>query len=395
LSIAQLELWRRSKVRSHPEIETLEVPYARVGGRELRLWVNRPRGGGLHPAMLDLHGGAWTHFDHHVDFVWCEGLARRGFAMVSVEFRLAPEHPWPTFLCDVRAAARWVRAHGAEIGVDAGALGAIGGSTGGHLALMLGMLPRDPEGRVTPALDTPDDGVAGVGWVVANYPIVDVLGRYQMIRAARFDPVSRAIGAGLRAALRLRGERLAGTRPVEMAGPVPRLGNPDAPLRRIASLRATSPRLGDAFGWSAQKLLWGVGRVPALKVLEYPGVLAAHDGAFACEAQMVEASPIEVVRRRALQRRPPLLIVQGRGDPNMTDEMTYGFATAYDAAGGEVRLCMLDGYGHGFGNVPSPQSDHMMDLAEQHARESMGGTGATRAAKERRHAGRNGSPALG
>ncbi len=173
------------------DIESFEVPYARVKGRDLVLWVNKPQAKGNFPVFLDIHGGAWTHFDHKVDFVWCQELARRGFAVCSIDFRLAPDHPWPTFLCDVRAASRWVHAHGREIGADPSVMGAIGGSTGGHLSLLLGLQPNDPRGRVTPALDTPDDAPAGIDFVCANYPIVDVLARYQMVRSAKFDPLTR------------------------------------------------------------------------------------------------------------------------------------------------------------------------------------------------------------
>ena len=140
------------------EIETRDIPFARTEeGDELMLRLYLPKGEGPFPAMLDLHGGAWTHFDHTVDFYWCEQFAQRGIVMASVDFRLAPKHPWPAFISDVRAASKWLHAHAAELGIDPNAIGAIGGSTGGHLSILLGLLPEDPAHPATTALDTPED----------------------------------------------------------------------------------------------------------------------------------------------------------------------------------------------------------------------------------------------
>ncbi|MBK7976498.1 MAG: alpha/beta hydrolase fold domain-containing protein [Deltaproteobacteria bacterium] len=81
----------------------LTVPYARAGERELRLFVTAPEGTrGPYPTLLDFHGGAWTHFEPRVDLAWCRELARAGVLSASVEFRLAPEHPWPAVLADAR-----------------------------------------------------------------------------------------------------------------------------------------------------------------------------------------------------------------------------------------------------------------------------------------------------
>ena len=111
-------------------------------GHAIELELVRPRGEGPFPALIDVHGGAWTHFGPEVDFVWCEGLARRGVATISVRMRLAPEHAFPACFEDVRDATRWVRSHARELAIDPERLGVIGGSTGGHLALLLGARAR-------------------------------------------------------------------------------------------------------------------------------------------------------------------------------------------------------------------------------------------------------------
>ncbi|MEW6777147.1 MAG: alpha/beta hydrolase, partial [Bdellovibrionota bacterium] len=351
------------------DIESFEVPYARVKGRDLVLWVNKPKAKGNFPVFLDIHGGAWTHFDHKVDFVWCQELARRGFTVCSIDFRLAPDHPWPTFLCDVRAASRWVHAHGKEIGADASVMGAIGGSTGGHLSLLLGLQPNDPRGRVTPALDTPDDAPAGIDFVCANYPIVDVLARYQMVKGARFDPLTQFAAKQITEAIRRRVERGGGVTK-NQHGPG-RLGNPSAIMERVLKLREENPWLGNAVGWGLQRALDSFGKLSVIKAVEYPSIVAAHDGAYSSEAEMIEASPTGICERREFQALPSILIQQGHDDPNMSDEMTENFARAYRRVGGEVELLFLENHGHGFGNLPSPQADRMIDRAEALARRTM------------------------
>ena len=80
-----------------------------------------------------------------------------GFAAFSVDYRLAPEFPFPAAVDDVLAAVAWVRAHAAEYGVDPREIGAIGESAGGHLAAMLAVLGRD-------SLDTGSRIAAAVSW---------------------------------------------------------------------------------------------------------------------------------------------------------------------------------------------------------------------------------------
>lgn len=327
------------------EIETIVVPYARAGERTLHLHVTRPRGHGPWPALLDIHGGAWTHFDPSVNFHWCRGLARRGHVVASIEMRLAPAHRWPAFLCDVRAAARWLRRHGAGLGVDpARPLGAIGGSTGGHLATLLAMWPDEPRHPVTTALDTPDDGPAAVDHAIALWPILDVVGRYRMVVApppphvrpviARFPPRASAPTAG---------------------------GATTTRLERLAALRERHPRLGDLAGAAVQRANAWLGDRALPRALLYRTLAIAHEGAFASEAEMEEASPLARARAGLVGARPAIAIIQGDRDPNLTPAMSRAFVDAYVAAGGCATLELVPELGHSFGNVPSAAADALVE----------------------------------
>ncbi|MCS6912070.1 MAG: alpha/beta hydrolase [Myxococcales bacterium] len=99
------------------------------------------------PVLLYLHGGGWVvgGLDTHDGL--CRGLARASrCAVVSLDYRLAPEHRFPAALEDAWAALVHLGAHGATLGLDAGRLGIGGDSAGGNLAAAATMLARDRGG---------------------------------------------------------------------------------------------------------------------------------------------------------------------------------------------------------------------------------------------------------
>jgi acetyl esterase/lipase len=117
-----------------------DVVYRTVNGRDLALDVYRPDDGALHPALLEIHGGGWTGGTKEGDGQLARDLAQQGFVVFVVEYRLAPADPYPAAVEDVQAALAWVRANAREHGADAEAVGAIGGSAGGHLVALLATL---------------------------------------------------------------------------------------------------------------------------------------------------------------------------------------------------------------------------------------------------------------
>ena len=133
------------------------IVYASPDGVPLKLDAYLPVSPGPHPAVILIHGGAWTlgYRSYEVDLA--ASLVKADFAAFAVDYRLAPEFPFPAAVEDVRAAVTWVRAHAAEYDIDPAAIGAIGESAGGHLAAMLAMLGTGP-------LDTGSRIAAAVSW---------------------------------------------------------------------------------------------------------------------------------------------------------------------------------------------------------------------------------------
>lgn len=338
-------------------IETDVIPFARTADGDLHLHVYRPRGTLPRAALLDIHGGAWTFFDHRVDFYWCEALAARGYLTASVEFRLAPRHPWPTFLCDIRAASRFLRAHAERFGLTERRIGAIGGSTGGHLATLLALWPSEPRQQVTEAIDTPDDADGHVDFAIPLWPILDVSGRYRMVTEARFDPVARRFAQ--RVARKSRERR-------------PPAGDPSERMQRLADLRRRSPWLGSLVSGSVQLASALGGSFPPTRAVLYDTLARAHEGAFRNVAEMEEASPLHLLRRGGAQHHPPLLIVQGSRDTNMTLAMTQDFVDEYRRQGGQVEFVFEAGLGHSYGNIPSDAADALIDRIDRFVAAQLG-----------------------
>jgi acetyl esterase len=101
----------------------------------------RPRQGA--PVALYVHGGGWVLHDLETHDAFCRYLAHAtGWALLAVDYRRAPEHPYPAPLDDVQTAGSWLRAHAREHRVDASFLPAIGDSSGANL--VAGLCVRDP-----------------------------------------------------------------------------------------------------------------------------------------------------------------------------------------------------------------------------------------------------------
>ena len=113
------------------------IEYAAAGDEHLQLNLARPKGEGPFPAVLCIHGGGFRAGNRESYDALCKKLAARGYVAATATYRLAPKHPFPAAVHDVKAAVRWLRANAAKYQIAPARIGVTGGSAGGHLAQFL------------------------------------------------------------------------------------------------------------------------------------------------------------------------------------------------------------------------------------------------------------------
>ncbi len=116
------------------------IEFSAPGGESLQMNLARPKAeGGRRPALLCIHGGGFRAGKREGWDARCRMFAERGYVAATVTYRLAPKHPFPAAIHDVKAAVRWLRANAEKYGVDPDRIGVVGDSAGGHLAQFLGV----------------------------------------------------------------------------------------------------------------------------------------------------------------------------------------------------------------------------------------------------------------
>lgn len=121
----------------------IDVIYSRVNGWEGRedIYFN-PKAPKPTPVVFNIHGGGWNHGTKESQTGFAS-FFKQGYAVVNVEYRLVQVAPAPAAVEDVRAALLYVVKHAKELNIDPHKIVMMGGSAGGHLALMGGLLQKD------------------------------------------------------------------------------------------------------------------------------------------------------------------------------------------------------------------------------------------------------------
>jgi acetyl esterase/lipase len=144
----------------------LNIVYAKVGDRELMLNAFLPnKANAPVPAIVEIHGGWWFGGDAatKVDEVggW-QVFMRRGLAVFSIQYRLGEAGGFPQNIRDCRNAIRFIRQNARRFNIDPDVIDVTGGSAGGHLSLMVAMVPENfDDGGPTPGLERVSAHVSG------------------------------------------------------------------------------------------------------------------------------------------------------------------------------------------------------------------------------------------
>ena len=148
-----------------PEMALIRELRAELAHGAVALRLYRPLGSAADaqlPVLVYFHGGGWTIGDLETHDTLCRELADgAGCAVVSVDYRLAPEHRFPGAVDDCIAATRWVRTNATDLGIDPARLAVGGDSAGGNLAAVVTIALRD-------------SGDAPIAFQLLIYPATDM-----------------------------------------------------------------------------------------------------------------------------------------------------------------------------------------------------------------------------
>jgi len=164
-----------------------DILYAVHDGVELVGDFYLPRGADRAPVLVAAHGGGWQIGDRKFYRYWGPYLAARGYALLSIEYRLMRlgADTWPGAVCDMRAAVQFVRANAKDFGIDPERIGLIGDSAGAHLASLVALAgdeelfsaayPGDPHAAVSPKVKA----------VVGFYGVYDMAAQWEHDQLSR------------------------------------------------------------------------------------------------------------------------------------------------------------------------------------------------------------------
>jgi acetyl esterase/lipase len=165
--------------RARYDLAVSEVELRRnAAGRMLIARIYQPKGPGPFPTVLDLHGGAWNAKDRLAEEPMDRALAASGLLVVAVDLTLAPEAPYPACVQDANYSVRWLKANAATWNGDTSKIGVFASSSGGHVAELLAMRPRDPRYVSIPLTGAPDVD-ATVAYVAMRSPVSNTYARYE------------------------------------------------------------------------------------------------------------------------------------------------------------------------------------------------------------------------
>ena len=180
-----------------------------VHGGSVAVRVYRPEAAGPLPLLVYAHGGGFVFCDLESHDGLCRNMANIvGAVVVSVDYRLAPEHRWPTAAEDLYTAVEWAIDRAADFGADAGRVAVGGDSAGGNLAAVTALMARDRRGPdlaaqlllypvIAADFDTPSYQAFGTGYYNPRPALQWYWDQYVPTVDDRSHPYASPLGADL------------------------------------------------------------------------------------------------------------------------------------------------------------------------------------------------------
>src|SRR6202167_1897194 len=140
------------------------IVYGVADGQTLTMDYYAPKGKGPHPIAIIIHGGGYRRGDSKSGSeAYCaDFLAPAGYAVFSINYRLAPKYPYPYMVYDVERSIRYIRYNAKRWNADPNKIALVGGSAGGFLSNMVGLLNAAGDPKATDPVDRESASVQAV-----------------------------------------------------------------------------------------------------------------------------------------------------------------------------------------------------------------------------------------
>jgi acetyl esterase/lipase len=183
VALALVRLGAGASAKDYEVVTRPNLKFVQHDGADLAGDLYLPKGLDKAPVLIAVHGGGWQAGNRASYKHWGPFLARNGYALFSIDYRLGKAGSYPGSVYDVKAAVQFVRAKAADLGVDPERIGLMGDSAGGHLAALVGLAPDQ---FATEHRSDPNYAVsANVKAVIAFYGVYDMLAQWQHDQIAR------------------------------------------------------------------------------------------------------------------------------------------------------------------------------------------------------------------
>jgi acetyl esterase/lipase len=178
---ATLMMTTLASARDYEVVTRNDIVFAEHDGTKLLGDLYLPKGLDKAPVLIGVHGGGWQIGDRKFYKNWGTYLARNGFAVFAIEYRLMKPgvKTWPGAVYDTKAAVQYVRAQAAELGVDPERIGLVGDSAGSHLSALVALAGEEPLFSGEYRGDPHAAVSAKVKAVVAFYGVYDMVGQWE------------------------------------------------------------------------------------------------------------------------------------------------------------------------------------------------------------------------
>jgi acetyl esterase len=161
------------------EYDIKDVEFLRHADKPLFARLYRPRGPGPFRMVVELHGGVWSLNDRTHTEPAHRALAEAGIAVAALDFRQAADGAYPRSVADAHYGIRWIKANAHLLNSRPDLLGVSGQSSGGHIALLIAMRPKDPRYSAIKLPDGSTDVDATFHCLNLFWPVVNPASRYR------------------------------------------------------------------------------------------------------------------------------------------------------------------------------------------------------------------------